>query len=204
MIKIGMLLSIVITMLLWGAKAPESNPGNDAGPNLPQYTADGRLKFPEHYREWVYLTSGIDMNYRPDANMGHSMFDNVFVNPEAYKAFVETGTWPDKTMLVLEIRAAGSKSAINKAGHYQTTELMGREVHVKDGARFEGKWAFFGFEGEEPAKMFMKEMSCYSCHEQHAAVDTTFVQFYPTLIGIAKKKGTLSPAYVKEEPDASK
>jgi hypothetical protein len=28
------------------------------------------------------------------------------------------------------------------------------------------------------------------------------VQFYPTLIGIAKKKGTLSPAYVKEEAAA--
>jgi hypothetical protein len=29
-------------------------------------------------------------------------------------------------------------------------------------------------------------------------VDTTFVQFYPTLIGIAKAKGTLSPAYQSE------
>jgi hypothetical protein len=29
-------------------------------------------------------------------------------------------------------------------------------------------------------------------------VDTTFVQFYPTLLPIAQKKGTLSDAYVKE------
>jgi hypothetical protein len=29
-------------------------------------------------------------------------------------------------------------------------------------------------------------------------VDTTFVQFYPTLIGLAKAKGTLSAAYLKE------
>ena len=48
-------------------------------------------------------------------------------------------------------------------------------------------------------KLLPKEMECYSCHEQHAAVDTTFVQFYPTLLEIAKKKNTLSPAYVKEE-----
>ena len=39
---------------------------------------------------------------------------------------------------------------------------------------------------------------CYSCHAEHAAVDTTFVQFYPTLLPIAKGKGTLSPAYLKE------
>ncbi len=204
MIRIGMLVGIAATMLLWGARTPQGNSGKDMRPNAPSYTPDGRLMFPEHYREWVYLSTGIDMNYRPEAAMGHSMFDNVFVNPEAYRVFVATGTWPDKTMLVLEIRGAGSKSAINKAGHYQTTELMGREVHVKDEARFEGKWAFFGFDGDEPAKMFMKEMTCYSCHEQHAAVDTTFVQFYPTLIDIAKKKGTLSPAYLKEEPEAAK
>jgi hypothetical protein len=29
-------------------------------------------------------------------------------------------------------------------------------------------------------------------------VDTTFVQFYPTLMPIAKLKGTLSVAYLKE------
>jgi hypothetical protein len=204
MIKIGVLLGITLTMLFWGVRAPQANLGKDTVGNVPRYTADGRLLFPEHYREWVYLSTGIDMNYRPDAGMGHSMFDNVFVNPGAYKAFVATGTWPDKTMLVLEVRVAGSKSAINKAGHYQTTELMGREVHVKDEARFDGKWAFFGFDSEEPSPMIMKEMTCYSCHQQHAAVDTTFVQFYPTLIEIAKKKGTLSPAYLKEEPEAAK
>jgi hypothetical protein len=57
------------------------------------------------------------MSYSPQSGMaGHSMFDNVFVNPDAYKAFLETGTWPDKTMLVLEIRAAGSNASINKSG----------------------------------------------------------------------------------------
>jgi hypothetical protein len=40
--------------------------------------------------------------------------------------------------------------------------------------------------------------SCYSCHEQHGAVDTTFVQFYPTLLPIAIEKHTLSPSYLKE------
>jgi hypothetical protein len=40
---------------------------------------------------------------------------------------------------------------------------------------------------------------CYSCHAEHGAVDTTFVQFYPTLKPIAKQKGTLEAAYQKEE-----
>ncbi len=163
----------------------------------PSYTPDGKLMFPTGYREWVYLTSGVNMSYSPTAGMDHSMFDNVFVNPDAYHSFLETGTWPDKTMLVLEARMAGTKASINKSGNYQTAEVMGREVHVKDSAH--GGWAFFGFDGDGPAKMVPKEASCYSCHEQHAAVDTTFVQFYPTLLDLATKKGTLSANYVKEE-----
>jgi aspartate oxidase len=33
-------------------------------------------------------------------------------------------------------------------------------------------------------------------------VDTTFVQFYPTLLPIAKEKQTLSASYLKEEAAA--
>ena len=179
---------------------PSKGDAHTSSTQTPTYTEDGRLLFPANYREWVYLTSGIDMSYSPNAmGMDHSMFDNVFVNPDAYKAFLQTGTWPDKTMLVLEVRVAGSNASINKSGHYQTSDTMGREVHVKDESRFPGKWAFFGFETDSPSKQVPKEASCYSCHEQHAAVDTTFVQFYPTLIELAKKKGTLSANYLKDE-----
>jgi Cytochrome P460 len=164
----------------------------------PEYTSDAQLKFPEHYREWVYLTTGFDMSYNPAMQMGdHHMFDNVFVNPEAYKAFVDTGTWPDKTMLVLEVRGAAGKGSINQKGNYQES-VMGLEVHIKDEARFPGKWAFFGFDDGKTSKMIPTSAECYSCHAAHAAVDTTFVQFYPTLLPIAKSKGTFSAAYVKE------
>jgi hypothetical protein len=170
---------------------------SESGSKL-EYTADAQLKFPTHYREWVYLTSGFDMSYNPSAQTpDHHMFDNVFVNPEAYKVFIETGTWPDKTMLVLEVRGAVGKGSINQKGNYQG-DTMGVEVHVKDEARFSGKWAFFGFGDEKTAKMTPTTADCYSCHASHAAVDTTFVQFYPTLLPIAKSKSTLSPAYQKE------
>ena len=196
-----MVIAFSVLAVMLAAVKPQASPNNDSGPNAPVYMQDGNLKFPANYREWVYVTSGVDMSYGPRADMGHSMFDNVFVNPEAYKAFLQTGMWPDKTMLVLEVRMAGSKGSINQKGHFQTGEVMGREVHVKDEARFAatGKWAFFNAEDGVTGKLLPKEMDCYSCHEQHGAVDTTFVQFYPTLLEIAKKKNTLSPAYVKEE-----
>jgi Cytochrome P460 len=167
-------------------------------PSTLEYTVDAQLKFPEHYREWVYLTSGFDMSYNPEAmQMGHHMFDNVFVNPEAFKVFVATGTWPDKTILVIEGRRAEGKGSINQKGNYQGA-TMGFEAHVKDEARFPGKWAFFAFGDAKTAKMIPTTADCYSCHANHAAVDTTFVQFYPTLMPIAKIKGTLAAAYQKE------
>jgi hypothetical protein len=193
------LIALAVLAVTLAAMTPQASPNKDSSANSPVYTAEGNLKFPQNYREWIYVTSGVDMSYSPNMSMDHSMFDNVFVNPEAYKAFLQTGAWPDKTMLVLEGRVAGTKGSINRSGHFQTGKVMGREVHVKDEARFPGKWAFFNADDGVTGKLLPREMECYSCHEQHGAVDTTFVQFYPTLLEIAKKKNTLSATYLKEE-----
>lgn len=190
-------------VLLGSAAVLKSTPAPP--PSGPEYTADDQLKLPENYRQWTYLTTGFDMSYSPNAmNMDHHMFDNVFASPESYNAFVQTGTWPDKTVLVLEGRKAEGKGSINQKGNFQSTEIMGIEAHVKDEARFPGKWAFFIFGGAKTAKMVPTNMECYTCHAQHAAVDTTFVQFYPTLLPIAQSKGTLSASYQKESAAPAK
>ncbi len=187
----ALLLSVVA--LTQTSTSPASSPG---------YTADGKLKLPEQYREWVYLSTGLDMSYTASGNMDHHMFDNVFVNPEAYKKFQQTGAWPDKTMLVLEVRGAESRASINQRGNFQSGEVMGIEVHIKDESRFpNGKWAFFGFDNGKVGNLFPPGAACYSCHQSHGAVDTTFVQFYPTLMPIAKSKNTLSAAYLKESTE---
>jgi hypothetical protein len=67
-----------------------------------QYAADGRLLFPEDYREWTYVTSGMDMSYTATGAADHHMFDNVFVTPASCRSFLATGHWPDRTMFVLE------------------------------------------------------------------------------------------------------
>ena len=155
----------------------------------PQYTGSGEMKFPAHYREWVYLSSGFDMSYEPAPPGSAHTFDNVFVDPDSYAFFLKTGRWPDKTTLVLEIRRGESKGSINQRGSFQGP-VSHVEVHVKDTARFKGGWAFYGFSGTTSGKLFPKMAECYSCHERHGAVDTTFVQFYPTLLAVAQAKGT--------------
>jgi Cytochrome P460 len=155
----------------------------------PNYTTDGQVNLPADYREWVFLSSGLGMTYQPMKDDGPA-FTNVFVNPAAYRSFVSTGKWPDKTMLVLEVRASASKGSINKGGSYQS-DLLGIEGEVKDTTRFPGSgWAFFAFGKSKVGKMLPRTEACYACHAEHAAVDNTFVQFYPALVEIAKQKGT--------------
>src|ERR1700746_2549536 len=124
------LIALSVVAVALAAMTPQARTNNETGANLPVYTADGSLKFPANYRECVYLTSGVDMSYSPNMDMGHSTFDNVFVNPEAYKAFLQTGTWPDKTMLVLEARSARNKGSINQKGYYKSPGVIGLELQV--------------------------------------------------------------------------
>lgn len=167
----------------------------------PQYTSDGQLKLPDNYREWIYLSSGLGMTYgfveSAVNTVAGERFDNVFVTPQAYRAFLAAGTWPDKTMFIMEVRTASSKGSINKGGHFQEG-LVGLEAHVKDQSKFPGKWEFFGF---SPTALTGKpqgaKSSCQTCHSANGAVDNTFVQFYPTLLPVAKAKGTLRPGIVK-------
>lgn len=166
----------------------------------PRYAADGKLLCPADYREWMFLTAGLGMTYGPAASPSASAprFDNVFVNPSAYRHFMQTGAWPDKTMFVLEIRTSASEGSINRGGHFQTG-VAAIEAAVKDEARFPDKWGYFNFGGganiRESVDALPKTASCYACHSQNTAVENTFVQFYPTLLEVARAKGTVKPSY---------
>jgi cytochrome P460 len=169
-------------------------PAQQARTDEPRYTNDGRLMRPDNYREWIYLSSGLGMTYgvvEPVANKSSERFDNVFVTPQAYKAFLRTGTWPDKAMFALEVRYSASRGSINRGGHYQEG-VAALEIHLKDETRFPAKWAFFEFgASDQTGKPFPADSACQTCHARSGAVDQTFVQFYPTLLPVAKAKGTL-------------
>jgi hypothetical protein len=166
----------------------------------PKYTAAGELIRPADFREWIFVTSGLGMTYNEQAGAARAPnFTNVYVNPSAYRVFMSTGQWPDKTMFILEIRASSSEGSINKGGHFQS-DLVIIEASVKDEGRFAhlpGKWAYFDFgrEMKPHVEPLPQTQRCYACHSDNTAVDNTFVQFYPTLFEVAKRLGTLKPAF---------
>jgi Cytochrome P460 len=174
------LLSICLALI---AAAPD-----EKAPK-PQYDEKGRLVRPGDYREWMFLSAGYGMNYSPGPG-SHEMFTNVFVQPWAYREFANSGKWPEQSMFVIDERDAGSRSSINQKGHYQT-DLMGLAVEVKDSTRNPDRWAYYAFDADGTmAEAMPKGNGCYACHDAHAAVEHTFVQFYPTVKVIAKKFGT--------------
>jgi Cytochrome P460 len=159
----------------------------------PQYDEKGQLLRPADYRQWMFLSAGFGMNYSPGPD-SHEMFTNVFVQRWAYSEFLNSGKWPEQSMFVIDERDAASRSSINQKGHYQT-DLTGLAVEVKDSARNADKWAYYGFDADgKTAGAMPKGNGCWSCHEAHAAVEHTFVQFYPTLKPVAKKFGTYNEA----------
>jgi hypothetical protein len=173
-------------------------------PAGPHYTSAGELIRPADFREWVFVTSGLGMTYNqpaPQPASGQAApvrtpnFTNVYVNPSAYRAFMKTGQWPDQTMFILEIRASTSEGSINKGGHFQTN-LVVIEASVKDETRFPGKWAYFDFGRDMKTQVaaLPRTERCYACHTDNGAVDNTFVQFYPTLLEVATKMGTVKAA----------
>jgi hypothetical protein len=189
--------ALFASTLTTAAQQPASSPLN--------YTGGGELIKPTDFREWVFLSSGLGMTYTPPAAAAAApgaparppAFTNVYVNPSSYRKFTQTGAWPDQTMFILEIRGSASEGSINLGGRYQT-ELRAVEAEVKDSSRYPDKWAYFDFGPTgDRAMPLPKTAPCYACHGKNAAVEQTFVQFYPTLMEVARKMGTVNRTYVE-------
>jgi hypothetical protein len=94
------------------------------------FTASGAVVRPVNYREWVYLSAGLGMSYAPEAaaeaaaaaSAGQprpAVFDTVFVNPQSYRAFMQSGKWPEGTMFILELRRGERHVSIDTGGQTQ-------------------------------------------------------------------------------------
>ena len=190
--SIAVLSAAFLVALSTSPRVTAQQPQGD-GPVL---QADNQLAYPANYREWMFLSAGLGMNYGPNAPAAGQpqSFTNVYVNPSSYRAFMKTGAWPDRTMFVLEIRGSASEGSINKSGHYQT-DVRAIEANVKD-ARLPGGWGFYNFgRAQNAVAPLPQTAACYACHRDNTAVEHTFVQFYPELMAVARRMGTVKSTY---------
>ncbi len=149
----------------------------------PQYVSKAVMKIPQGYRDWVFVGSNLGIGYSEAKPTDTKQFKNIYITPEAFRAYKATGRFPDKTMLVMEIYEAATQAEPAKTGSFEG-KYIGIEVAVKDRRAVDEVWAYYTFFANgkplAQAKAFPKA-ACHDCHAKHGTVDNTFVQFYPRL-----------------------
>jgi hypothetical protein len=154
---------------------------------VPTYDSAGNVVRPEGYRWWVFVGTSLGLRYEGEGGgQGPGSFHNVYIQPEAYDEFLKTGTFPEKTILAMEVYGAGTKEPKSGlTGGFFSDRLTGFSAAIKDKERFPEGWGYVSFmrdgsELQESAKPFPRSQ-CYDCHREHGATDNVFTQFYPLL-----------------------
>lgn len=157
----------------------------------PEYNADGELLLPENYDTWVFVGTNLGLGYIDEPAVQPEAFHNVYMEPDAYASFMETGDFALLTQFLFEVRTAESREESGEvnAGVFNGT-LKAVEMSVKDANRptREGsveEWAYYNFSMKDgvlntSAKAF-PDATCWQCHEDHAGYDHVWVQLYPRL-----------------------
>jgi len=192
MLRFGLLFLVVLAGGIVARLAFAEDKAGDAektpaGMVVPHYDEEGKLLAPENYRNWVFVGASVGLSYNEEVKSeasGPGLFHHTYMQPEAYARYCETGKFPEKTMLILELYVPAQKVDPNKGGYFQNSRVA-VEVALKDHEHFEEGWAYFGLpmKDKKPtgsAKANPKG-TCFACHAAHAAEDNVFTQFYPVL-----------------------
>jgi len=163
----------------------------------PQFTPDGQLIQPDGkvWRDWPYIGAIATPNGLNDGEAPFPEFHSVYIDPESWKHWRETGTFREGTVLAKELNRVYSQDAHPDGSTEQSSgrgffmgEFSGFEIALKSKARYAdepGYWAYFSFGHHAPpysetAKKLPAE-ACNACHEVAAEDDFVFTQFYPVL-----------------------
>jgi hypothetical protein len=160
----------------------------------PKWTSKGELMLPKDFHNWVYLGSPLTPNALNDGKAGFPEYHNVYVQPEAFRAYRKTGVWPEGTIMLkeLQLTQAGTNpdgSSVEPSGRgYFPGALNGIDISVKDSKRFKDTngWGFFNFTHHAPpypksAAATPKE-ACAGCHIANATKDMVFSKFYEPIL----------------------
>lgn len=171
------------------------------GMALPEYDSDGKLLRPAGYEKWVVVGTSIGLGYsdgdKKDPN-NPGTFHNVYLQPEAFDHYVQTGKFPEQTMFIVtnnSSQPAKTKGQVSRIG-FVAAPTSGLEIAIKDSKKYPDTWAYFMFhdKGDQTdqkvrsAEKAHDRKSCYDCHAEHGEVDNVFTQFYSVLTDAREKQ----------------
>lgn len=157
------------------------------------FNSKGELLQPRNFKQWVFIGAPLTPNGLNNGQAAFPEFHHVYINPDAYAVYQQTGIFPEGTVIAKELvllqkpdHKDGSKNAPSGRGFF-AGELQGMDVMVKDSTRFAktNGWGFFNFGHHAPpykaSAKAAQEEACAACHTANAHEDMVFTHFYPVL-----------------------
>jgi hypothetical protein len=135
--------------------------GQSAG-QQPASTGAARVSYPEGYRNWVHVKSGlISPAHKNSATMGG--FQHIYANPEGMTGY-RTRKFPEGSVIVFDwLEMSDSNGAFAEGPRRQV------DVMVKDSQRFAktGGWGFQRFVKDSKTELAAAPTpeACFACHE---------------------------------------
>ena len=180
-LRTSSLSALVSTVLLLGAAASA-----DDRP-LPEVVSEtGVISLPADFRARLHHLGSW---FVPTGEA--SGFHDVYADPGAIASYRKTGAFPDGTVLVKELRGAGSGTYTTGSDvRFATGELKQWFVMVKDSqgrfpdnASWGDGWGWALFKPDDPSVNVSSnyQSDCLGCHLPARATDLVYVEAYPTL-----------------------
>jgi hypothetical protein len=159
----------------------------DAHEYTATFNGDGEMIRPAGWREWVFVGSPTTPNSLNGGAAPFPEFHSVYLDPQSWAHYKETGTFREGTMFAKELSLVGDTAATSGIGFFNG-KMQGFEIAHKDSEKYSkesGGWAYYSFghhdEPYENSAAAMANAACAACHTAAAAEDMVFTQYYPIL-----------------------
>jgi hypothetical protein len=136
--------------------------------------ADEDPQFPESFRRWVHVGTGVIMPGTMPQMTNEEGMHHIFANQKAVEGYA-SGSFADGSMVVYELRETKQQNGVISEGDRKRVDVM-----IKDSAHYArtGGWRFQRFMGSDQAQNAIHDSgtSCFQCHQKATAHGFIFSQ----------------------------
>ena len=184
----------------WITLHPFTGSAQTQSTNDPQYTSGGNLMRPKDFHTWVFVGSNLGLGYdkettrdtpREAARADLGEYHNIYLKPEDYAAYVRTGTFPDKTVLVMDVYRPQTRTPTAWSPPARTTacrsasKSRSRTRIVRTGARPTGPITISPIapagDNFRPTRRRKPTRTATPATRRMPDFDNVWVQFYPVI-----------------------
>jgi hypothetical protein len=129
------------------------------------------IAYPEGYRRWVHVRTGLSRTSGAVTGMHH-----IYANDAALKGYL-TGTFPQGSVIVFDLIGLPTADGVMNVGARTVVDVM-----QKDSTRFAatGGWGYDEFRGDTRERTGTSLGTCAKCHSTRSDHDYVFSAFTDT------------------------